>query len=146
MILIVGEYGEFSSQHDFELNIQPGSSYSFGYVNEEEKRLRRESISRELERFIKEGEKFFVEPVNVDWDKFYSEAHEWRNKIYGWIRRLFGLTVSERFHSVLEMNKFPHEIPAGRSGFLDELYTQFVNLKETAEDFKVGKIKLPFDL
>lgn len=144
--LIVGEHGEHSSEHDFELDVEPGSSYSFGYITEEEKRLRRESLAQELEKFVREGEKLLAGPIDTNSEQFYLDAHAWMNPIYGWLRRIFGLPLAGRYHDFTNLRPFPHEIPGGRNTFLDELYTRYINLKEITEDFKSGKVKLPFEL
>jgi hypothetical protein len=135
--LIVGEHGEFSREYDFELRGDPKTSYSFEYITEEEKQNRRTSFAHELERsFIVKGERFFVKPdETTDWGKYYSDAHEWRNGVYKYIKAHHGTSIARRFLDVPELKPFPHEIPDGRDRFLDELYTQFVNLKEMAKEY-----------
>lgn len=144
--LIVGEHGEFSSEHDCELEIDPGNgSFSFQYITEDEKQKRRESAHHEFIKLIAEGEAFVTTPlINIDWDKIYSDIHEWIAKVSTLIDRLFGRSVSWRFTSIGELTLYPHKISDSRRGFFDKLYTQLEHLKEIAREH--GAPILPTDV
>lgn len=136
VMLVAGEYGEFSSEHECELEIDPDAgSFSFAHITEAERRGRRESAQRELMKLVSEGEAFVTTPlVNPDWDKLYTEIHEWEAKAAGLTTRLFGRSVSYRLTSTAELKPYPHKIRDGRRRFFDELYTKLENLKEIARE------------
>jgi hypothetical protein len=128
--LIVGEHGEFSSEHDFELQAQ-GSAYSFGYIDEKEKALRIESNKIELKRLIERGDKIFNSPlVNVDWDKIYSEIHVWSADAYRFVRQRWGLQASDPLRSSVGLRKYPHKGAERHQQFFDEHYSHFLGLQE----------------
>lgn len=131
--LIAGEHGEFSSQHDFELQAQ-GGGYSFGYIDEKEKALRIESNKIELKRLIEKGDKIFNSPlVNVNWDKIYSEIHAWSPEAYQFVRRLYGLAASYPVSSSAQTFKYPHKGAERHQDFFNEHYSRFVALQEIAK-------------
>lgn len=136
--IIAGEQGEFTSEHDFELEIDPGSSYSFVHLSEEKKLDRRDGAAYELVRRIQQGEKLMRGSQD---QKFYSEAYEWRYGTENRIRHLFGTRVSERFHNAGSLAS------QGKDGRLaDELKGKVEALKELLADFESAKLVLPFDL
>lgn len=134
--LIAGEHGEFSSEHDCELEIEPGSgSFQFEYITEGEKQKRKESAQRELIKLITEGEAFVTAPlIKVGWENLYASIHDWIAKVSKLLDRLFGRSVSHRFTSVGELTPYPHKIHDSHRKFFDELYTRIEHLKEIARE------------
>lgn len=132
--LIVGEHGEFSSEHDFELDAQ-GGVYSFEHVTETEKELRNESTKAELKKLVNEGDKLFNTPfINMDWDKLYSDVHTWNARVCKMVRRFYGLVASSRVDSSTITNQYPHKITDGYKRFFDEYYSRFIGLQEIARE------------
>jgi hypothetical protein len=136
--IIAGEHGEYTAEYDFELEIDPGSTYSFFYMSEDKKRQHRESTSHELQRRIRQGEALLKREHE---GKYYSDVHEWRYGTEGRIRHLFGMSVSQRFY------KAGSSLSQGKDGRLeDELSAKLDELKELSAEFDAGKLTLPFDL
>ena len=136
--VIAGDNGEYTSDYDFDLEIDPGSTYSFEYLSDDSKRIRREGAAHQFQTTIVQGEKLLTRDHD---DKFYSEVHEWRWGTEGQIRKLFGLRPSERFHNAGNLQ--PH---GKESRFMDEIKSQLETLKELAREFDSGELILPFDL
>jgi hypothetical protein len=133
--LIVGEHGESSSEHDFELHHTPGQGFSCGYISEEEKQKRRAYFNGELIKLVARGEAFVTTPlINLGWDKLYEDIHKWTGEVSTLIHRHHGWPLSSRFSNVSELKPYPHKISDGYRSFFDELYTRVENLKEIARE------------
>ena len=133
--LIVGEHGNFSSEHHFELEHTPGQGCGITHITEEESQKRKVYINGELMKLIARGEQFVTTPlINPGWDKLYEDIHKWTGEVSALLQRNFGIPLSSRFTSVNEVKPYPHKISEGRRSFFDELYTRIENLKEIARE------------
>jgi hypothetical protein len=133
--LIVGEHGEFSSEHDFELQHTPGQGFTFGYVSEEEKQQRRTYFNGEVSKLIAKGEAFVTIPlINPNWEELYDKIHKWKAEVSTLLHRHHGWPLSHCFSNTSEPKPYPHKIPDGYRSFFDALYTQIENLKEIARE------------
>jgi hypothetical protein len=145
--LVAGEYGEYSSEYYFYLQIKPNDYQSFMYYSEDSKKTWRMNVEQYLSNYIKEGEELLEESV-VESNTYYSRLQVWRDNVSEWLTKTFGMYVSWRFYSVVDiqnLKKFPRNLLSGRNQTLDEFYTQLITPKEINEDYKAGKILLPFD-
>jgi hypothetical protein len=117
------------------------------YYSEEDKKTWRMNVEQYLSNYIKEGEELLEESV-VESNTYYSRLQVWRDNASEWLTKTFGMYVSWRFYGVVDiqnLKKFPRNLLSGRNQALDEFYTQLITLKEINEDYKAGKILLPFD-
>jgi hypothetical protein len=132
VVLMVGEGGEFSQEHDFELRIQPSGSFTFEYLSEERKQRRR----LQLRRIVEEGETLLTKASRNDWtDQLSQNSTEWDQKLRATLRDTFGGLYCNRFLEA-PLREYPcfDERSRSRKGFLDRLYTQVSKLKETNEE------------
>lgn len=137
--LVVGEHGEFSAEYDFELRIMihdnSYTSYTFEYLTERKRQERRQRLARQFKQFITDGERFILEPKDViDWNRFCSEANQWRYKVEETISKGLGRPFSIRFLDVNKLPPYPQVMQEGGKRFLDELRVQHDNLKEIAKE------------
>src|SRR6266404_837985 len=127
--LSIGEHGEFSQEHDFELRIDTNyHSFTFEHLTHERKRQRKEYFTSQLRQFVDEGNQLFSKPV-TDWTRFYQDAQEWRNKTSALIIEHYGFPLHERLYNVSELKANPH------TGAQDDFHTQFLNLQVIANEF-----------
>lgn len=134
--LIVGEYGEYSKDIDFEIEIERDfSSFSIVHLTEEKKQERKRYAIQQLEVFANEGRKVLAEFDENDKD-FYSKVNDWRWKVEAFIRERIGRTASHRFMSVAKLQKYPDLTSEYNQQWLDELYTRILNLEQIVVEEK----------
>jgi hypothetical protein len=129
-MLVLGEGGELSQEHDFDLKVQPGA-FTLEYLTEEIKEQRR----RRFERLIEDGEQFLTGLDRKDWDDLYRRHDEWTTKVSAFLSDTFGLRYSEQFDGHIQLEtqpSFESELPERRD-FLRVLHTRVFVLKGIAE-------------
>jgi hypothetical protein len=139
--LVAGEFGEFTREFEFELNIEGASSFTFEYLTDVKKKERRKTTISLLENEIIKGERLLERYRNLTGDsiknqKFYSEIYDWRWKTEGLIRKRLGVNPSSRFSSNSNKKEYPETFTTKDVDGLNEFYTRLSKLKEMVGELK----------
>jgi hypothetical protein len=129
--LVVGRHGEFGLEDEFELKFDE-SSFEFYRLSNEIKQAQREEMASNLMRFTDEGWNLIVKPIDISSQQFYQDAHKWRNTVVGFLDERGGKHLSMRFIDLSNTKQHPYN--RGHV-FLDDLYTQILNLKVIASEY-----------
>ncbi|MGI9055643.1 MAG: hypothetical protein ACR2F2_07550, partial [Pyrinomonadaceae bacterium] len=140
--LIVGEYGEYSKDIDFEIHIDNDfASFTAEHLTDQRKKDRIQGAIEGLETSIKKGEQLLEQYRFLSGDSFksqgfYSEIYKWRWDTEGLIQKRLGRIHSDRFASINSLIEFPDEFTTENSEGLTEFYTRLLTLKDITRVLK----------